>query len=99
MAKLLIMCLQESDLSRLLSSCFDHSEIVALNAPADLERFDAFAILGGTRIILLQHFQSCSKHYRSKEKKENASFVSLRPERATPALQPLCPPIVIGLFV
>ena len=55
--------------------------------------------LAERRIILLQYFQSCSKHYRSKEKKENASFVSLRPERATPALQPLCPPIVIGLFV
>lgn len=99
MAKLLIMCLQESDLSRLLSSCFDHSEIVALNAPADLERFDAFAILGGTQNYPAAILPKLQQTLSVQRKKGNASFVSLRPERATPALQTLCPPIVIGLFV
>lgn len=79
MAKLLIMCLQESDLSRLLSSCFDHSEIVALNAPADLERFDAFAILGGTQnypAAILPKLQQTLSEQRKKGKRVFCEFTA-----------------------
>lgn len=49
MAKLLLMCSQTSDLSRLLSACFPMHVQTAFNVPMDFASFDAFAILGGTQ--------------------------------------------------
>lgn len=52
MAKLLIMKLQESDLSRMLSACFEQVAEIGMNEPVDMEAFDAFAVLGGTQDAL-----------------------------------------------
>lgn len=49
MAKLLLMRLQESDLSRLLAACFSACTQISPNEPANLEDYDAFAVLGGTQ--------------------------------------------------
>ena len=72
MAKLLIMCLQESDLSRLLSSCFVHSETVDLNEQARWDEFDAFAVLGGTQNYppaILPHVRDVLIEQRKKGKR------------------------------
>ncbi len=49
MSKLLIMRLEESDLSRLLAASFSECRQISLNEPVDLNAYDAFAILGGTQ--------------------------------------------------
>lgn len=52
MAKLLIMRFEESDLSRLLAACFHECKQISMNESADLNAYDAFAILGGTQDAL-----------------------------------------------
>lgn len=77
MAKLLIMCLQESDLSRLLASCFEYSTTAALNAPADWDCYDAFAILGGTQnypAAILPKIQQALLEQRKKGKRVFCEF-------------------------
>ena len=78
MAKLLIMCLQESDMSRLLSSCFAQSTIMALNETVDMDCFDAFAILGGTQnapAAILPPVQKALLEQRNKGKRVFCEFV------------------------
>lgn len=72
MAKLLIMCLRGSDLSRMLSSCFTHSVKISLNEPAHWDEFDAFAILGGTQNYppaILPHIRTALMEQRKKGKR------------------------------
>lgn len=71
MARLLMMNMQASDLSRTLASCFAYSETIAMNATADFDQFDAFAIIGGTQDYppaILPHVQQALRIQRRKGK-------------------------------
>lgn len=78
MKKLLIICAQESDLSRLLSACFPAHVQAAFHAPADFSAFDAFAVLGGTQDsppALLPCVRDALLREREKGKKVFCEFV------------------------
>lgn len=72
MAKLLIMCVQESDLSSLLAACFSEHTKIGLNEQTDFETYDSFAILGGTELAppaLLPRIREALYLQRQKGKK------------------------------